>query len=144
MMSGALSPRLRSIVDALPLRPGLSVLEIGCGPGACCREIARRIGHGFVLGIDRSAAAIAAARRTSQAEGAPEWLRFRHIAAEAYEALPSDPAFDVVFAVRVGALDGRHPQAGRMIVSRLAAVLSPHGAMYVEKEGKLVEVPVPR
>jgi protein-L-isoaspartate O-methyltransferase len=39
-----LSPRLAAIVEALPLRPGLRVLEIGCGPGAAARAVARRIG----------------------------------------------------------------------------------------------------
>ena len=29
-----LSPRLREVVDALPLVEGMGVLEIGCGPGA--------------------------------------------------------------------------------------------------------------
>ena len=38
-----LSDRLREIVDALPLRAGSRVLEIGCGPGAMAREMAARI-----------------------------------------------------------------------------------------------------
>jgi len=56
-----LSARLKEIVDALPLRAGLRVLEIGCGSGAAAREIARRIGDGHVLAIDRSPKAIAQA-----------------------------------------------------------------------------------
>ena len=36
-MTGELSDRLRAILEALPLRPGLRVLEIGCGPGALAR-----------------------------------------------------------------------------------------------------------
>ena len=54
-MGRGASARLLAIVDALPLRKGIRVLEIGCGPGAAAREIARRIGRGQVLGIDRSA-----------------------------------------------------------------------------------------
>jgi protein-L-isoaspartate O-methyltransferase len=42
-MPNALSPRLAAIVDALPLKPGMRVLEIGCGPGAAARVIARRL-----------------------------------------------------------------------------------------------------
>lgn len=55
----ALSPRLQVIVDTWPLRPGLRVIEIGCGPGAAAREVGERIGPtGHVLAIDRSAKAI--------------------------------------------------------------------------------------
>ena len=64
-MATDLSPRLEEIVDALPLRPGLRVLEIGCGPGSAARAVAKRIGNGQVLGIDRSAKAIASGDRAS-------------------------------------------------------------------------------
>ena len=39
-----LSDRLRQFVYALPLRPGLRVIEIGCGPGAAAIEVAERVG----------------------------------------------------------------------------------------------------
>jgi cyclopropane fatty-acyl-phospholipid synthase-like methyltransferase len=84
-MATDLSPRLEEIVDALPLRPGLRVLEIGCGPGSAARAVAKRIGNGQVLGIDRSAKAIAQATGGSRAEMASGRLRFRHVAAEDFE-----------------------------------------------------------
>ena len=55
----SLSPRLKAIVDALPLRAGLRVIEIGCGPGAAAHEVAEHVGaSGHVLAVDRSAKAI--------------------------------------------------------------------------------------
>jgi SAM-dependent methyltransferase len=107
----ALSARLAAVVDALALEPGMRVLEIGCGPGAMAREIAARIGDGHVLGIDRSAKAIASAEAASQAEIAAGKLSFRQVAVEDIELLAGEPPYDIAIAVRVGALDGRHPEA---------------------------------
>lgn len=45
-MGTKLSLRLKEIVNALPLKEGLRILENGCGPGAMAREIAGRIGKG--------------------------------------------------------------------------------------------------
>ncbi|HEX3204808.1 MAG TPA: methyltransferase domain-containing protein, partial [Propionibacteriaceae bacterium] len=67
-MSNDLSERLRAVVDALPLQDGMRVLEIGCGPGAAARDVARRIGNGHVHAIDRSSRAIAQALAGSQPE----------------------------------------------------------------------------
>lgn len=43
------------------LRPGVSVLDVGCGPGTLTAEIARRVRPGAVVGMDTSPAMIRAA-----------------------------------------------------------------------------------
>lgn len=52
-MAERVSKRLMEIVDALPLKEGMRVLEIGCGPGTVAREICRRMERIYVLAIDR-------------------------------------------------------------------------------------------
>ncbi len=138
----ALSPRLAAIVDALPLRPGLRVLEIGCGPGAAARAVARRIGDGHVLAIDRSAAAVRQATAASADEIAAGRLRVRRVAAEELELEPGEAPYDLAFAVRVGALDGRHPEAGRRALRRIAAALAPGGRLFVDGGDPLREIPL--
>jgi SAM-dependent methyltransferase len=136
----AISSRLLSIVDALPLRPGLRVLEIGCGPGVAAREVARRIGDGHVLAIDRSARAIAQAVAGSREEIASGRLAFRQAAAEEFELEPGEDRFDIAFAVRVGALDGRHPKAGAIARRRIAAALVPGGTLFIDRGDPLAEI----
>lgn len=131
-MPEKLSPRLMAIVDALPLRRGMRVLEIGCGPGAATREVVRRIGVGHVLGIDRSARAIDQARAASQVEVASGLMSFRCVDAESFRLLDGEKPFDLAFAVRVGALDGRYPVAGKLVLARLAVSLAPAGRLFVD------------
>lgn len=45
------------------LRPGVRLLDVGCGPGTITADFARRVAPGVVIGIDASAAVIAEARR---------------------------------------------------------------------------------
>ena len=137
-----LSPRLLEIVEALPLRPGMRVLEIGCGPGAAARAVAARIGDGFVLAIDRSATAIALARRACAAEIAAGSMAVRAVAAEEFELLPGEAPFDLAFAVRVGALDGRHPVAGRKALERLRSAMVPGAKLLVDGGDPLREIPL--
>lgn len=136
---GGLSPRLAAVVEALPLQPHSRVLEIGCGPGAAARAVAERLTSGHVLAIDRSATAIAQA---TAATPASDRLRFRQVAAEDFVLLPGDEPFDVVFAVRVGALDGRHPEAGRQALRRLAAATAPGARLFVDGGDPLRELPL--
>ncbi len=132
-------------MDALPLRPGLRVLEVGCGPGAAAREVAHRVGEGgYVLGIDRSERAIAQALAGSRTEVAAGRLDFRVAAVEELVLDPDAERFDLAFAVRVGVLDGRHPDLTRRALDRLTAALTPTGRLYVDTGDPLTEVPLGR
>ena len=93
-----LSDRLAAVVDALPLRPGMRVLEIGGAPGAAAKAVARRIGNGHILVIDRSATGIALTDQNAAAEIAAGLLSVRHVAAEDFELLPGEPPFDLIAA----------------------------------------------
>ena len=82
----------------LRLLPGAAVLDVGCGAGEVCVELAMRVGpHGKVAGIDPSEAMIAAARRAADASRQPVDLKVASI-----YALPfPDATFDAVRAERV-------------------------------------------
>lgn len=137
-----LSPRLAAVVDALPLEPGMRVLEIGGAPGAAARAVAARIGDGHILVIDRSAKGVALIERNAAAEIRAGRLSTRRVAAEDFELDPSETPFDLAFAVRVGALDGRHPEAGEVARRRIAAALVPGGRLFVDGGDPLREVPL--
>ncbi len=142
----ALSPRLAAIVDALPLRPGMRVLEIGGAPGAAAKAVARRISDGHILVIDRSAKGVALIERNAADEIEAGLLSARCVAAEDFVLLPGEAPFDLAFAIRVGALDGRHPQAGTLARERITAALAPGGRLLIDGGDPLREVvlPVPR
>jgi cyclopropane fatty-acyl-phospholipid synthase-like methyltransferase len=136
-----LSARLREVIDALPLKAGLRVLEIGCGPGAMAREMAERVGPtGTVLGIDRSAKAIAQAQAANDRIN----LSFRAVAAEDFALKPKEAPYDFAVAIRVGALDGRHPEIEAATLKAIAAALKPGGTLYIDGGDPLREIELPR
>ncbi|MFI7010272.1 SAM-dependent methyltransferase [Streptomyces sp. NPDC050145] len=143
-MTSRPSPRLAAIVDALPLRPDSRVLEIGCGPGVAARAVADRLDTGFVLAVDRSATAVEQARRAGAAQIAAGRLAVRQVAAEDFVLLDGEEPYDLVFAVRVGALDGRHPEAGRRALTRIAEATTPTARLFVDGGAPLRELTVPR
>ncbi|MGH3840647.1 MAG: methyltransferase domain-containing protein [Pseudonocardiaceae bacterium] len=75
------------------LVPGTDVLDVGCGPGTITIGFARRVAPGRVVGVDRAAEVVDAAR--AEAEG-PTNVEFR--VGDAYRLPTPDAAFDVVHA----------------------------------------------
>jgi cyclopropane fatty-acyl-phospholipid synthase-like methyltransferase len=139
-MDSKLSKRLADIVNALPLKDNLRILEIGCGPGAMAREISKRIGNGHILAIDRSAKAIQQAISASQAEIKSGKLSFRQMAIEKFELKNNEKPFDIAIAVRVGALDGRHPEIEKQSLSNIAKALTSRGTLFIDGGNPLKEV----
>ena len=53
--TGMFQPYRRAIVEALPLRSGQVVLDVGCGTGLCCGLLRDKVGpRGGVVGIEES------------------------------------------------------------------------------------------
>ena len=59
-------------------------------------------------------------------------MNVRCAAIEDFELDPGELPFDLAFAVRVGALDGRHPALAQKAYERLAHALKPGGALYID------------
>ena len=77
------------------LRPGMTVLDCGCGPGSLTLEIAARVAPGQVVGIDIDAGQCARAQETAAGRGITN-VRFEP--ADVYALPYPDGTFDAVFS----------------------------------------------
>ena len=139
-MAKKISQRILEIIDALPLKGGISVLEIGCGPGVAAREIVNRIDDIYVLAIDRSAKAIEQAKKSSIKEIESGKLTFIQSKIEDFEPPATAKLFDIAFAIRVGALDGRHPQLEKMALEKISRSLKKSGRLFIDGGDPLKEI----
>jgi ubiquinone/menaquinone biosynthesis C-methylase UbiE len=115
---GAVSERLRSIVEQLDIRPDDRVLEIGCGHGVAATLVCERLEGGRLTAVDRSPKMIEAAARRNAAYVEAGKAEFLVAALEDLDL--GERRFDKVFAVRVG-LFHREPDRARRIVERWLA-----------------------
>ena len=117
------------------------MLEIGCGTGAAARAVATRVTSGHILAIDRSAAAVASAAADLITAGR---MSVRRVAAEDFTLAAGERPYDLVFAVRVGALDGRHPRAGERALRQIALATTSDARLFIDGGEPLREIPLPR
>jgi SAM-dependent methyltransferase len=112
---------VRALLDALAIKPGESVLEVGCGSGVIMRELARRTkGRNRLLARDMSAYLLREARALTQRAGLLDFVDFDEGRAE---ALPlADGAVDVALSSTVF----EEGDADRML-SEIVRVTKPGG-----------------
>jgi SAM-dependent methyltransferase len=125
---GAVTERLErsAVLDLAGALEGRDVLDVGCGDGAYALAAARAGAR--VSGLDRSAAAVDAARARAEAEGLVVDLQVGDAG-----ALPFPAArFDVVLAVTVLCFVEKPAQA----VAEMARVLRPGGVLVLGELGR--------
>jgi SAM-dependent methyltransferase len=80
------------IVDEIHLKPGMSILDLGCGPGLYCQRLAK-LGI-KVTGVDFSAASVSYARQQASAENLLIDYRLQN-----YLELTAENCFDAVLLI---------------------------------------------
>ena len=82
--TGAFQAYRQAIVEALPVRRGQVVLDVGCGTGLCCGFLLEKVGpQGGVVGIEESPEMAAIARERIAHEG---WRNVTVVQSEAEDA----------------------------------------------------------
>lgn len=121
-----MSSRLEQIIERMRVRPGDTILEIGCGHGVAADLICQRWALCRLVAIDRSAKMIAAAARRNARHVAAGVAEFHVAALEEFD--PGARKFDAVLAIRVGIFH-REPERARAMVERW---LTPRGRIIAE------------
>jgi len=121
----------------------MTILEIGCGSGVAAREIVARLDKGSVHAIDRSERAIQQAIRLSSEKMASGKLSYQCVAIEDFEWAKHNAKFDLAFAIRVGALDGRHPELEKLALKRIFKTLKKNGRLLIDYKNGVREINPP-
>jgi SAM-dependent methyltransferase len=116
------------VLAAVGLGPGMSCLDVGCGPGAVMRLMADRVGsEGRVTGIEIDAALAAEALQQLRAEGG---AKFELIAGDFLKLkTPAGAPFDLTFC-RLLLMQMRDPVA---ILEKMSAWTRPGGILVAQE-----------
>jgi demethylmenaquinone methyltransferase/2-methoxy-6-polyprenyl-1,4-benzoquinol methylase len=113
--TAAFQPYRNAVVEALPLRSGHVVLDVGCGTGLCCGLLRDKVGpEGGVVGIEESPEMAAVAREHIACEG---WDNVTVVQAPAEDAEIGLTADAALFCAVHDILQS--PDALRNVVTRL-------------------------
>ena len=135
--SSIFEPVTRRLIRECGIRPGMHVLDIGCGAGDVSMLLAEAVGDtGSVVAFDHEARVIETAKARALAAG----YRQIEFVAASDEAFPERPAFDAAFGRYV-----LHHQPDPVAMMRRAARAVRHGGIvaFHEPAGHISALTVP-
>ena len=113
--TGAFQDYRREVVEALPVRQGQVVLDVGFGTGLCHGPLLDNVGpHGSVVGIEESPEMVAVARERIEQEG---WRNVTVVQSSAEDAQIAPAADAALFCAVHDILQS--PDALRNVLSKL-------------------------
>lgn len=118
------------VLDRAAPREGERVLDAGCGSARLTLELARRMGSGYVVGVDASANMVDAAARTLQ-EGTRHISTTWSIVRADLTALPFTPELDLVFSTASFHWVRDHAR----LFASIGSVLAPRGRLEAQCGG---------
>jgi len=104
------------------LRPGMRLIDCGCGPGSITVDLAQAVAPGDAIGLDLRAEALPQGRQLARARGLSN-VTFQ--VANLYQLPFPDAAFDAAFACAVL----QHLAAPRAALQEMRRVLKPRGVL---------------
>jgi demethylmenaquinone methyltransferase/2-methoxy-6-polyprenyl-1,4-benzoquinol methylase len=113
--TGAFQGYRQAVVEALPVRRGQVVLDVGCGTGLCHGSLRDKVGpQGSVVGIEESPEMVAVARERIEQEG---WSNVTVVQSSAEDAQIAPTADAALFCAVHDILQS--PDALRNVLSKL-------------------------
>ncbi len=120
----ALTPDVLAVLTPLLSRPGVRVLDAGCGTGKWGFTLAGRFPQARIVGVDFSASAATAEARRLASPG--RWPHLRFLRADVRRLPFPDASFDVILSL--GVLG--HLEEPRPAVQEMARLLAPGGLCF--------------
>jgi SAM-dependent methyltransferase len=138
--TGAYQGFRQAVVEALPVRPGQVVLDVGCGTGLCSGLLHEKVGPGgAVVGIEESPEMAEVARERAEGEGWPNVTVVQSPAEDAQITVTADAAlFCAVHDIL------QSPDALRNIISKLrpGACVAAGGGKWAAPAMAAINLPV--
>jgi ubiquinone/menaquinone biosynthesis C-methylase UbiE len=106
------------------LRPGMRLLDVGCGPGSITRGLAQRLAPGEVVGLDLSRETLASAREDAAQHGL---TNLTYAEGSVYQLPFPDASFDAAYAHQVT----QHLRKPADALGEMLRVLHPGGLVGV-------------